>query len=38
MDANYFNKISRRKTRTISIKNVRIGGDSPISVQTMTNT
>ena len=29
---------SRRKTRQISIGNVRIGGDAPIVVQSMTNT
>ena len=28
----------RRKTRTISVGNVKIGGTSPISVQSMTNT
>ena len=32
------NKIFRRKTRKIKLKNVNIGGDAPISVQTMTNT
>ena len=32
------NKILRRKTRKIKLKNVYIGGDAPISVQTMTNT
>lgn len=31
-------KIDRRKTRVISVGNVKIGGDNPISVQTMTNT
>ena len=35
--ANNLNKISRRKTRKIKLKNVYIG-DAPISVQTMTNT
>lgn len=30
--------IIRRKTRTITVGTVKIGGDSPISVQSMTNT
>lgn len=30
--------IQRRKTRQISIGSVRIGGDAPISIQSMTNT
>ena len=30
--------ITRRKTRTIAVGNVTVGGDSPISVQSMTNT
>ena len=30
--------IHRRKSRTVNVGNVSIGGDSPISVQTMTNT
>lgn len=30
--------IPRRKSRQISVGNVKIGGDAPISVQTMTNT
>ena len=30
--------INRRKTRQISIGNIKIGGDAPISVQSMTNT
>ena len=32
------NKIFRRKTKKIKLKNIYIGGDAPISVQTMTNT
>ena len=32
------NKIIRRKTKTIKVGNVDVGGDSPISVQSMTNT
>ena len=31
-------QISRRKSRQIQVGNVKIGGDNPISVQTMTNT
>lgn len=31
-------EIPRRKSRQISVGNVKIGGDAPISVQTMTNT
>ena len=31
-------QISRRKSREISVGRVKIGGDNPISVQTMTNT
>ena len=35
----YKNKtITRNKTRTLNVGNVSIGGDNPISVQTMTNT
>lgn len=30
--------IKRRKTRQISIGDVKIGGDAPIAVQSMTNT
>ena len=33
-----YQKIDRRKTRKIKIGNLDIGGDSPILVQTMTNT
>ena len=38
MDFNSFTKITRKTTRKINIKDVEIGGDAPISVQTMTNT
>ena len=31
-------KIARRKTRQVKVGNVFVGGDAPISVQTMTNT
>ena len=33
-----FRDIKRKKTKTISIGNVKVGGDSPITVQSMTNT
>ena len=33
-----YRDIKRRKTKTISLGNVKIGGDNPISVQSMTNT
>ena len=38
MDFNSLTKITRKTTRKINIKNVEIGGDAPIAVQTMTNT
>ncbi len=33
-----FRDIKRRKTRTINLGNIKVGGDNPISVQSMTNT
>ena len=33
-----FRKISRKKTKEINVGNVKIGGNNPISVQSMTNT
>ncbi|MDC0938581.1 flavodoxin-dependent (E)-4-hydroxy-3-methylbut-2-enyl-diphosphate synthase [Candidatus Pelagibacter sp.] len=33
-----FRNINRKKTRVINVGDVRIGGDNPISVQSMTNT
>ena len=33
-----YQKINRRKTRVVNVGDVLIGGDNPISVQTMTNT
>jgi len=33
-----FRDIKRKKTKTISIGNVKVGGDAPITVQSMTNT
>jgi (E)-4-hydroxy-3-methylbut-2-enyl-diphosphate synthase len=38
MNTSIENKFSRRKTRKLFIGNIPIGGDSPISVQTMTKT
>ena len=33
-----FRDIKRKKTKVISVGNVKVGGDNPISVQSMTNT
>ena len=33
-----FRNITRRKTKTINVGNVKVGGENPISVQSMTNT
>ena len=33
-----FRDIKRRKTKVITVGNVKVGGDNPISVQSMTNT
>ncbi len=33
-----YQKINRRRSRVINVGNVKIGGDNPIAVQTMTNT
>jgi len=33
-----FRKINRKKTREISVGKIKVGGDNPITVQTMTNT
>jgi len=33
-----FRDINRKKTKTISVGNIKIGGDNPITVQSMTNT
>ena len=33
-----FRDIVRRKSRKIKVGNIFVGGDAPISVQTMTNT
>ena len=38
MSVRPYRDVLRRKTRKIKLKNVFIGGDAPISVQTMTNT
>ena len=33
-----FREIKRKKTRVINVGKLKIGGDNPISVQSMTNT
>ena len=33
-----FRDIKRKKTKVITVGNLKIGGDNPISVQSMTNT
>ena len=33
-----FREIKRRKTRKIKVGKIEVGGDAPISVQSMTNT
>ena len=33
-----FRDINRKKTKVINVGKVKIGGDNPISVQSMTNT
>ena len=33
-----FRNIDRKKTRVINVGDVKVGGDNPISVQSMTNT
>ena len=33
-----FRNIKRKKTKVISVGKVKIGGDNPIAVQSMTNT
>ena len=33
-----YQKINRRKTRVVNVGNILIGGNNPITVQTMTNT
>ena len=38
MNMRPFRQIERRKSRKIKVGNVFVGGDSPITVQTMTNT
>ena len=34
----YLKNINRKKTRSLRVGDVVVGGDAPISVQTMTNT
>ena len=38
MSYNIDNNIIRKKTKQISVGNVKIGGDALISIQSMTNT
>ena len=38
MNIRPFRNINRRKTKVISVGNLKIGGENPISVQSMTNT
>jgi len=38
MNIRPFREIKRKKTKEINVGNVRVGGDNPISVQSMTNT
>ena len=38
MSIRSFRNIERKKTKIISVGNVKVGGDNPISVQSMTNT
>jgi (E)-4-hydroxy-3-methylbut-2-enyl-diphosphate synthase len=38
MSARPFRDIKRRKTKVINVGDVKVGGDNPISVQSMTNT
>ena len=37
-DIRPFRKINRKKTKVINVGKIKIGGDNPITVQTMTNT
>ena len=38
MNLRPFRNINRKKTKVINVGNVKVGGDNPISVQSMTNT
>ena len=38
MNIRPFRNIERRKTKVINVGNVKVGGENPISVQSMTNT
>ena len=38
MNLRPFRNINRKKTKVINVGDVKIGGDNPISVQSMTNT
>ena len=38
MEIRPYKKINRKKTKIIKVGKISVGGDSPISVQSMTNT
>jgi len=38
MNVRPFRNINRKKTKVINVGNVKVGGDNPVSVQSMTNT
>tara|TARA_B100001559_G_scaffold113539_1_gene95316 strand:- start:462 stop:1562 length:1101 start_codon:yes stop_codon:yes gene_type:complete len=38
MNVRPFRNINRKKTKVINVGNVKVGGDNPISIQSMTNT
>ena len=38
MNIRPFRNISRKKTKVINVGDVKVGGDNPITVQSMTNT
>ena len=38
MNVRPFRNINRKKTKVINVGSVKVGGDNPISVQSMTNT
>ena len=38
MNIRPFREIKRRKTKEINVGHIKVGGDNPISVQSMTNT
>ena len=38
MNVRPFRNINRKKTKVINVGGIKVGGDNPISVQSMTNT